>query len=73
MFMMIVNTSVHRLSIRNCIKEHGQKHLMNCLYMYINQPSYQKLTFIFLTQTYVAGTQKNCLDETVLLSNQNKC
>ena len=27
----------------------------------------------FLAKTYVVGTQKNCLHETVLLSTQNKC
>ena len=27
----------------------------------------------FLTKTYVVGTQKNCLNEMVLLSTQNKC
>ena len=29
------------------------------------------LFFLFLNQTYVVGTQKNRLDETVLLSAQN--
>ena len=29
--------------------------------------------FLFLNQTYVVGTQKNCLNETVLLSTQNIC
>ena len=27
----------------------------------------------FSTKTYVVGTQKNCLNETVLLSTQNIC
>ena len=27
----------------------------------------------FSSKTYVVGTQKNCLDETVLLSTQNTC
>ena len=27
----------------------------------------------FSTKTYVVGAQKNCLNETVLLSTQNKC
>ena len=27
----------------------------------------------FSTETYVVGTQKNCLNETVLLSTQNIC
>ena len=32
----------------------------------------QKLIFLFLNQN-VVGTQKNRLNETVLLSTQNKC
>ena len=32
-----------------------------------------KLLFLFLNQTYVVGTQKNRLNETVLLSTQNRC
>ena len=32
-----------------------------------------KLLFLFLNQTYVVGTQKNRLNETVLLSTQNIC
>ena len=31
------------------------------------------IIFYFSTKTYVVGTQKNCLDETVLLSTQNTC
>ena len=31
----------------------------------------EKLIFLFSTKTYVVGTQKNCLNETVLLSTQN--
>ena len=50
--MMIVNTSSGRQMFTGrqldiCIKEHGQKHLMSCLYMYINQASYRKLHFFF--------------------------
>ena len=33
----------------------------------------QELIFLFLNETYVVGTQKNRLHETVLLSTQNKC
>ena len=33
----------------------------------------KKLTFLFLNQTYVVGTQKNRLNETVLLITQNIC
>ena len=33
----------------------------------------QKLFFVFLNQTHVVGTQKNRLNETVLLSTQNIC
>ena len=47
--------------------------------MYIEQASreqdksaYLKIKF-FSNKTYVFGTQKNCLNETVLLSTQNKC
>ena len=36
----------------------------------ISQP---KISCIFSHQTYVLGTQKNCLNETVLLSTLNKC
>ena len=32
-----------------------------------------KIFFYFSTKTYVVGTQKNHLDETVLLSTQNLC
>ena len=32
-----------------------------------------KLFSLFLIQSYVVGTQKNCLNETVLLSTQNTC
>ena len=32
-----------------------------------------KLFSLFLIQTYVVGTQKNRLNETVLLSTQNTC
>ena len=35
--------------------------------------AYQKITFLFLNQTYVVGTQKNRPIETVLLSTQNIC
>ena len=31
------------------------------------------LYFYFSTKTYVVGSQKNCLDETVLLSTQTTC
>ena len=31
----------------------------------------KKLIFLFLNKTYVVGTQKNRLNETVLLSTQN--
>ena len=33
---------------------------------------YQKNNFLISTKTYVVGTQKNSLNETVLLSTQNK-
>ena len=33
----------------------------------------KKLFFLFFDQTYVVGTQKNRLNETVLLSTQNIC
>ena len=33
----------------------------------------KKLIFLFLIQTYVVGTQKNRLNETVLLSTENIC
>ena len=33
----------------------------------------QKNNFYFSTKTYVVGTQKNRLNETVLLSTQNIC
>ena len=34
---------------------------------------YGKLFSLFLIQTYVMGTQKNRLNETVLLSTENTC
>ena len=33
----------------------------------------QKIIFLFLNQTYSVGTQKNRLNQTVLLSTQNEC
>ena len=33
----------------------------------------RKIIFLFSNQTYVVGTQKNCLDETVLVSTHNIC
>ena len=33
----------------------------------------ENLIFLFSTKTYVVGTQKNRLNETVLLSTQNIC
>ena len=33
----------------------------------------EKIFFLILNQTYVMGTQKNRLNETVLLSTQNIC
>ena len=33
----------------------------------------EKCFSYFSTKTYVVGTQKNCLNETVLLSTQNIC
>ena len=33
----------------------------------------KKKKFYFSTKTYVVDTQKNCLNETVLLSTQNIC
>ena len=33
----------------------------------------QKIIRFFSTKTYVEGTQKNRLDETILLSTQNMC
>ena len=35
--------------------------------------SKSKIIFLFINQTYVVGTQKNRLNETVILSTQNKC
>ena len=35
--------------------------------------AFKKWFFYFSSKTYVVGTQKNRLDETVLLSTQNKC
>ena len=33
----------------------------------------EDLISYFSTKTYVVGTQKNCLNETILLSTQNIC
>ena len=33
----------------------------------------RKIFFYFSAKTYVVGTQKNCLNEIVLLSTQNIC
>ena len=37
------------------------------------ESAYQKNNSYFSTKTYVVGTQKNRLNETVLLSTQNIC
>ena len=38
-----------------------------------DKSAYWKFFFYFSTKTYVVGTQKNRLNETVLLSTQNTC
>ena len=48
--------------------------LLPCLPMTLVKNAYQKNIFIyFSTKTYVVGTQKNRLNERVLLSTQNIC
>ena len=42
-------------------------------FMIKNNNMHSKLRFIFSTKTYGLGTQKNHLNEKVLLSTQNKC
>ena len=48
-----------------------------CTGLNVNRPLvnsvYQNYFSYFSTKTYVVGTQKNCLNETVLLRNQNIC
>ena len=41
--------------------------------MFLRSGSVKKKIFYFSTKTYVVGTQKNRLNETVLLSTKNKC
>ena len=41
------------------------------LFVKVISSVYQKIFSYFSTKTYVVGTQKNCLNETVLLSDQN--
>ena len=39
-----------------------------------DKSAYWKIIFFyFSSKTYVVGTQKNCLNKTVLLSTQNTC
>ena len=45
---------------------------LSCL-LTINRRPIGKIFSLFLIQTYVVGTQKNRLNETVLLSTQNTC
>ena len=40
-------------------------------FSHLVKSAYQKIFFYFSTKTYVMGTQKNRLSETVLLSTQN--
>ena len=40
---------------------------------FYSRPVLKKFFFYFSTKTYVVGTQKNRLNETVLLSTQNIC
>ena len=42
------------------------------LQLHVRVPT-QKITFFFLNQMYVVGTQKNRLSETVLLRTSNIC
>ena len=37
---------------------------------FTKKSAYQTLIFLFINQTYVVGTQKNSLNETVLLSTK---
>ena len=47
---------------------------MSLLYWPPDKSVYWKIYFsYFSTKTYVVGTQKNRLNETVLLSTQNTC
>ena len=39
----------------------------------LEKRAYLKISSYFSTKTYVVGTQKNCLNETVLLNTQNIC
>ena len=43
------------------------------IYMPPDKSGYWKIIFYFSTKTYVVGTQKNRLNETVLLNTQNTC
>ena len=60
----------------NCIVDHGK--IMELCLNFRGKPvvksAYKKNNFsYFSTKTYVVGTQKNRLNETVLLSTQNIC
>ena len=46
---------------------------MTVLYRPLVKSAYQKKKSYFSTKTYVVGTQKNRLIQTVLLSTQNIC
>ena len=51
--------------------------VLGCMYTVVRPPdksAYLKKYFLyFSSKTYVVGTQKNRLNETVLLSTQNTC
>ena len=72
-------TKVANLLLCMCCKENvgfGMLKAKVCLSQLrpLVRNAYQKKKFsYFSTKTYVVGTQKNCLDEMVLLSTQNIC
>ena len=68
-----IKSSVHELQQKSLkLFEMAYKKVFkeSCI---LDRPCTKKLLFLFLDQTYVVGTQKNRLNETVLLSTQNMC
>ena len=70
----MVLLSTQNLCLNSLIRKYSKFHAKNCMYQ---APRYECLTenyfFYFSTRTYVVGTQKNSLNETVLLSTKNTC
>ena len=63
--------AMHRYHINITMSHNYQK--SPCIRTLVKSAQQKKTIFYFSTKTYVVGTQKNRLNETVLLSTQNIC